>query len=232
MRVERHGENLVQLRNMGFINAYLVQEPEGWTLVDTTGTGQAQAILEAVQTLGGCIVRIVATHAHNDHVGSLDALAEALPDAEVALGEREARILSGDLSLLPGEPETPLARYAKLQRSPDRTLLDGDTVGHLRVVASPGHTPGHTAFVDARDGTLFCGDALFTMGGLGVAGIRRLRFCLPSLATWDRRMALASGQRLADQRPTRIAPGHGPVLPVSQTDMQGAVAKLAEQLAR
>jgi len=230
MRIERHSENLVQLRVMGFMNAFLVQEPDGWTLVDTTRAGQAQAIFEAVEALGGRIARIVATHAHFDHVGSLDALAEALPDAEVALGQREARILSGDLSLLTGEPDSPLERYAKLQRSPDRTLSDGDRVGHLRVVASPGHTPGHTAFYDERDGTLFCGDALFSMGGLGVAGIRRLRFCLPSLATWDREMALASGQRLADQQPTRIAPGHGPVLPISPSDMQSAVAKLAEQL--
>ena len=232
MRIERYGEHLVQLRAMGFMNAYLVQEQEGWTLIDTTLAGRAEAILEAIEALGCRITRIVATHAHIDHVGSLDALAEELPDAEVALGEREARILSGDLSLLPGEPETPLGGYARLQRSPDRTLLDGDTVGHLRVAASPGHTPGHTAFFDERDGTLFCGDALFTMGGLGVAGIRRLRFCLPSLATWDRRMALASGQRLTDQQPTRIAPGHGPVSAVAPSDMQGAVAKLADQLAR
>ena len=231
MRIARYGEHLVQLQAWGLFNCTLVREPDGWTLVDALRPGQAKAILRAVDALGGEIRRIVATHAHLDHVGSLDALAAALPAAEVALGARKARILAGDLSLQTGEPETPLRGYAHLQRAADRLLEDGDRVGHLRVIACPGHTPGHTAFLDTRDGALLAGDALFTRGGLAVAGTMRLRFCLPSLATWDRSLALASGRRLAALEPSCIASGHGPVIEVSRDDLWKALARLEKQLA-
>ena len=72
----------------GFVNAYLVDKNDGMTLIDTTfGRGATKAILaEATRP----IVRIVLTHAHQDHVGGLDALAAELPDAEVLMSARDA----------------------------------------------------------------------------------------------------------------------------------------------
>jgi glyoxylase-like metal-dependent hydrolase (beta-lactamase superfamily II) len=55
--------------------------------------------------LGLPIVRILLTHAYIDHVGSLDALHDALPNVQVAISERDARLLSGDLSLDLSEPQ-------------------------------------------------------------------------------------------------------------------------------
>ena len=57
-------------------------------------------------------------------------------------------------------------------------------VGSLEVVAAPGHTPGHVAFFDRRDGTLLCGDAFTTLGGVATTDKARLPFPLAGMATW------------------------------------------------
>src|SRR5207244_12660350 len=95
MKVTAYSNNLFQLTRLGFVNCYLVREEDGLTLIDTGMSGQAQSIIQAAQQLGLPIVRIVLTHAHTDHVGSLDALHETLPDAQVAISARDARFLSG-----------------------------------------------------------------------------------------------------------------------------------------
>ena len=96
MKVVNHGPNLTQLVRVGFVNAYLVREEDGLTLVDTMLPGSEKDVLAAAEELGAPIVRIVLTHAHGDHIGSVDALARALPDAEVLISERDARFLTGD----------------------------------------------------------------------------------------------------------------------------------------
>src|SRR5947209_16372688 len=108
MKVTAFSDNLFQLNRLGFVNCYLVREDDGFTLIDTTIGGQAGAIMQEAQRLGLPIVRIVLTHAHVDHVGSLDALHAALPGAQVAISERDARFLSGDQSLDPSEPQVRL----------------------------------------------------------------------------------------------------------------------------
>src|SRR5271155_4012960 len=95
--------NLTKLTKLGLMNAYLVREDDGLTLVDTA-MGAAAKLLGAAHEAGAPIQRIVLTHAHGDHVGSLDALAAQLPDAEVIISTRDARLLVKDKSLDPGEP--------------------------------------------------------------------------------------------------------------------------------
>src|SRR6185437_11633074 len=104
----------------------------------------------------------------------------------------------------------------------------GDMVGSLRVVASPGHTPGHISFYDTRDGTLIAGDALFTFTGMGVAGTFRLRFPFSAMATWDKPTSLRSARALAELQPSRLAVGHGPTLEAPATAIARAIAA-AEQ---
>ena len=73
--------NLTQLTRLRLVNAYLVREDDGFTLVDTTIPGQADALVDAARALGGDIRRIALTHGHGDHVGSLDALKARLGDS-------------------------------------------------------------------------------------------------------------------------------------------------------
>ena len=228
MRITYHGEYLLQLTRFPRffpINCYLVREDDGFTLVDTGMLGSAGAILAAARQFAQPIRRIVLTHAHSDHIGSLDALHKQLPDAEVLISARDARFLAGDMRLDPDEPQAKLrGSYQTVTTRPDRLLFDGDRVGSLRVVSTPGHTPGQIALFDTRDGSLLAGDALQTRAGVAVAGTVRWGFPFPALATWHPQTALASAQRLRALSPTRLAVGHGEVLEDPLAAMDQAIA--------
>lgn len=227
-----HGEFLTQVEKTTIlfpINCFLVREDDGLTLVDTNWTNTADAILAAAKHLGAPIRRIALTHVHGDHIGSLAPLHAALPEAEVLIGARESRLLARDFSLDPDEAQgKPRGDYPVCAVRPTRTLQPGDMVGSLRVVASPGHTPGHISFYDTRDGTLIAGDALFTFTGTGVAGAFRLRFPFSAMATWDKPTSLRSARALAELQPRRLAVGHGPTLEAPATALSSAIAA-AEQ---
>lgn len=228
MKTTAHGKHLFKLTRLGFVNCYFVREDDGFTLVDTGMSGSAQQILDAAQALGASIARIVLTHAHVDHVGSLDALHQRLPDAEVIISTRDARFLTGDQSLDPDEPQVKLrGGYPICTTRPTRTVVPGDHIGSLEVIASPGHTPGHVAFLDQRDQTLIAGDAFQTRGGIAVSGVVRPLFPLPAMATWHKGLALRSAEALRALEPARLAVGHGPVLeaPLAAMDQAIAVAR-------
>ncbi|HMJ36887.1 MAG TPA: MBL fold metallo-hydrolase [Baekduia sp.] len=211
---------------MGMVNAYLVREDDGFTLVDTMFSGSAKRLLAAAEQLGTPIRRIALTHAHGDHIGSLDALARALPDAEVIISARDARLLNKDKSLDPGEPEGRWrGSFPGAKTAPTRTVVGGDRIGSLEVVAAPGHTPGHVALLDARDGTLLCGDAYSTLGGVATSARMNPRFPLPTFATWSREIELESARALRALNPARLAPGHGPIVEAPGAAMDAAIAK-------
>jgi len=225
MRITPAGTFLTQLTRFGLINVYLVREDDGFTLVDTGIGGSAPSILVAAGKLGAPIRRIVLTHAHGDHVGSVDALHAAVPEAELLISAREARFLNGDTALDAGEAETPLrGSFPPINAPVAHTLSDGDMVGSFQAVAAPGHTPGHLALYDARDRSLIVGDAFQTAGGVAVAGVLRPLFPLPALATWDLSTALESARKLLDLDPSRLAVGHGRVLDAPQEAMRRAIA--------
>jgi glyoxylase-like metal-dependent hydrolase (beta-lactamase superfamily II) len=234
MRITTHGRHLVQLTRFPRlfpINSYLVREGDGLTLIDTTIASSAPAIVEAARELGLPIKRIVLTHAHGDHIGAVDALHQLLPEAEVLISARDARFLAGDMSLDPGEPRDKLrGGYQKIATKPTRLLVDGDRVGSLQVVASPGHTPGHIALFDTRDGSLIAGDALQTRAGVAVSGTVRWLFPFPAMATWHRPTALASARRLRALEPSRLAIGHGEVIEQPLAKIDQAIDEAARAL--
>ena len=222
-------DNTTRISRFGFVNAYLVREDDGLTLVDTMLPRSAKAILRAAGELGAPIVRIALTHAHGDHIGSLDALAAALPGVEVLISERDERLLRKDMSLDPGEPQRkPRGSLPGAKTRPTRTLTAGETVGSLEVVAAPGHTPGHVAYLDRRDGTLFCGDAYTTLGGVATTDKVRLPFPLASMATWDPPTELTSARALSALAPNRLAPGHGKIVDAPVSAMEAAIAKASK----
>jgi len=91
------------------------------------------------------------------------------------------------------------------------------------VVASPGHTPGHIAFLDVRDRSLIAGDAFQTRGGIAVSGDLRLLFPFPAMATWNRQTALASAVALRALNPSLLGVGHGPTLSEPAAAMDRAI---------
>ncbi|MEW5960416.1 MAG: MBL fold metallo-hydrolase [Chloroflexota bacterium] len=213
MKSTQYGEYLIQLTRLGMVNCFLVREEDGFTLVDTNLPGSAKGILQTARQYGASITRIVLTHAHGDHVASLDALRAELPQAEIALSRREARFLAGDMSLDPVEPQARLrGGYLTCQTRPTRQLEAGDRIGSLEVVASPGHTPGHAAFLDVRDRTLIAGDSFVVLGGVAVTGVVHWLFPLPHLATWHPPTARQSARAMRGLNPSRLAVGHGKTL--------------------
>jgi glyoxylase-like metal-dependent hydrolase (beta-lactamase superfamily II) len=234
MRITHHGAHLVQLTRFPRlfpVNCYLVREDDGLTLIDAAIPGSHSAIIDAARGIGMPIRRIVLTHAHADHLGAADALCGQLPQAELLVSARDARFLAGDMRLDPGEPQAKLrGAYQTISSRPTGLLADGDRVGSLEVVASPGHTPGHIALLDTRDGSLIAGDAFQTRAGMAVSGTLRLLFPFPALATWHRPTALASARRLRALNPTRLAVGHGEIVEQPAALIDQAIAEAARGL--
>jgi glyoxylase-like metal-dependent hydrolase (beta-lactamase superfamily II) len=215
-----------RISRFGFVNAYLVEDGGGLTVIDTMLPGSAGKIVNAAENIGRPVTRILLTHAHGDHVGSLDALAERLPDAEVIISARDARLLEKDMTLDPGEPEDKLrGSYPGAKTKPDRLLEPGERVGSLEAFAAPGHTPGQLAFLDTRDRTLYCADAYSTLGGVATSAKPNPRFPLPAMATWHRPAALETARKLRAPEPARLAPGHGKVVENPGAEMDAAVER-------
>jgi glyoxylase-like metal-dependent hydrolase (beta-lactamase superfamily II) len=192
------------------MNCYLVQDDDGLTLVDSTTSSPADDVALIVKEVGKELRRVALTHAHGDHVGGVAGVRLRFPGVEVSIGERDSRILAGDRALLGTEPQTAVKGYfAKVDWKPDRLLKPGDRVGSLEVVASPGHTPGHVAFLDVRDRSLIAGDAFQTRGGIAVSGVLKPLFPFPAMATWNKEAALASATSLRGLNPSFLAVGHG-----------------------
>jgi glyoxylase-like metal-dependent hydrolase (beta-lactamase superfamily II) len=207
MRISRLNDHLFQLTRFGAINAYLVREDDGFTLVDTTLGGGADDLITAATEAGGEIKRIALTHAHLDHAGSLDTLKERLgSNIEVSMGELDARILAGEKIIkgkLPGS-------WPRVKTVPDTRLTGGETIGSLEVVPTPGHTPGHVAFRDTRDGTVIAGDVFTSFGGVAVSNHFYFRFPFAAMATWDKAKDLESARAIRALNPSLLVVGHGP----------------------
>lgn len=215
-----------RVSRLGLVNAYLVREEDGLTLIDTMIPRSAKTIMAAARETGAPIVRIALTHAHGDHIGSLDELAQALPAVEVLISARDARLLAKDKSLDPGEEQGKLrGSYPGARTRPTRTVAPGERIGSLEVIAAPGHTPGQVAFLDSRDRALFCGDAYATLGGVATCAKVNPRFPLPALATWHRPTALQTARELRALEPASLAPGHGKVVDAPAAAMDEAIAR-------
>jgi len=221
--------NAIQLSRFGLVNCYLVRESDGLTLIDTGLPGSHDDILAAAATFGAPIRRILLTHAHMDHVGSVDALVEKLGPSNVELisNARSLPLLQKppDKSLKPGEPQGKIkGGLPGIKSRPTRLLTEGELIGFFRVIETPGHIPGHLAFLDVRDGTLYAGDALIGVGHLTVSGFAPWYF--PSNPfTWSKPTALASAQKLLAFPIERFASGHGAIRTGGISTLRAAIAK-------
>ena len=158
-------------------NSYLVEEGDGaLTLIDASMQANGRRILEFVTSRLGRkpsdIRTIVVTHCHVDHIRGLAAL-KAATGARVAVHEADADFVSGKAKYpVPGgvvglafRLMSPVFGSAPVE--PDLRLKEGDMVGRLVVLHTPGHTPGSISLLDKESKVLFVGDtARFLKGKL------------------------------------------------------------------
>jgi glyoxylase-like metal-dependent hydrolase (beta-lactamase superfamily II) len=211
------------------VNCYFIEEEDGLTLIDAALPYSVKPILQAAEKIGKQIKKIVLTHAHGDHIGALDELKARL-DVPVYISARDSRLLAGDTSLDSTEPQTPIRGGVpkNIQTRPDFLLKDGDQIGSLLVISTPGHTPGSMSFFDQRTNTLIAGDAFQTRGGTAVSGVIIPWFPFPAMATWNKETALQSARKIHELKPSVLAVGHGELIrdpgPIIEKAIQKAEA--------
>ena len=166
-----------------FANSYIF----GTVLVD------AGVLPMAVQPFRDEIDTIVLTHCHFDHTAHLKEISH-LCRAKIAIHRDDAGGLIDDgksLSMQFGARSPGVV--------PDIVLSDGDTIGGLTVIHTPGHTPGSCCFYSAPDKVLISGDTVFTDGAFG-------RYDFPG---GSRQALERSLDRLAPLDVEGLYPGHG-----------------------
>ncbi|MDM5328902.1 MBL fold metallo-hydrolase [Neobacillus sp. CF12] len=220
------------MANVFPVNCYLVEEEDGLTLIDAALPYSMKGIFKAAKTIGKPITKIVLTHAHEDHVGALDKIKEELPDVPVYISMRDNRLMNGDLSLDQHEHQTPIKGGVpkRLKTRANVLLKEGDLVGSLAAIETPGHTPGSMSFFDTRTKALIAGDAFTTRGGMAVSGELKPLFPFPALATWSKETALVSARKLVGYRPELLAIGHGEMVKNPVGAMEQSIRSLEQKL--
>ena len=220
---------------MGYVNAFFIVGEDGLTLVDSGLAKKKDTILGAVAGAGRQppdLGHILITHHHIDHIGSLAALKEAT-GAKCYVHPADSPIVRGDEPQPGPNPGSLLGKLAGplLSRmSPpappadvDVEVADGEELplaGGIKVVHTPGHTPGHLSFLLPSKSVRFVGDAAANM----------LRLGLPiSMFTADREQARESIGKLAALEFDVACFGHGRVL---KGEANLRFRRLAEKLAR
>lgn len=195
-------------------NVFLIVESDGLTLIDCGLPRSADRILGYVQSLGRQardIRRIFITHADDDHYGSLAEL-QAASGAQVYASELEAQAIARGAMSRPLKLNAALRVVFALSRpfmrakpcTVHQTVKNDQCLNHLgmlKVIETPGHTPGHVSFYAPSQGILFAGDSLRSAEGrlLVSSGVN----------TWDEGVARASARKQATLQPRIVCVGHG-----------------------
>ncbi len=174
--MKRVKDTLYLLESGTFVNAYAIVRDSGVLIIDTATPGKADGIIRELGSINikpSDIKAIVITHAHPDHAGSCAALTEK-SSAGMYIHKDDFDILLGKTQ--PPEPPYFLGKIAtfisghffKFTSPRDPRPLDENSriagFEDLEIIHTPGHTPGSMSILDAKDDTLFCGDAINNRG--------------------------------------------------------------------
>ena len=213
-----------RIENVTGSNAVLLVD-EQMAVVDTGISGNGEAIVDYIRKIGRSpsdLRWILVTHFHFDHSGSAAELHD-LTDAEVVAHKNETETgPDGKFLLIKGdEGESPPIWYRWAQRGVGRTRVrrdihdtfvdttvdDGDVIpilGGMRIIHTPGHTPGSICPILEGPQVLFLGDSVLN-------NVDRLSRPL----MWDRRKrrTLDSSLHMLRELEAHVACfGHGPPL--------------------
>ncbi len=145
-------------------HVYLVKDQgSSWTLIDTGLPGAHEAILAylaKIRVEATAVRKILITHLHRDHTGSLAEMAERTRARTFAHWIEAAYIGLDPKYDGPGTP--PAEAFAVDERFKDGDPIDA--AGGLIAYHTPGHTPGHTSFYQPARQLLFSGDLFFVRG--------------------------------------------------------------------
>ena len=160
------------------VRAFLVEDKSRIMLIDTGMDETGAQLDDALESIGATwadVSDVVLTHHHPDHLGGL----------------RHVRVQAARATVWSGDP------------LPDtQSAHDGTRIGPLRVVSTPGHTPGHVSLLDERSGDVLAGDCVGSVDG-------RLQRA-PAPFTADMELAEHSLQRLLHTGGSRLLFSHGP----------------------
>lgn len=207
----------VYLIKMLASNCYLIAEPDGLTLIDAGIPSSFSQIVDFIGSLGRSVQElkmILLSHADIDHVGAAPAL-KAESGARIYASQIAAQALAEghssrqiELGIL-----TPIFRWLEhlngaMQIEVDELLSAGQMLpmlGGLKVLETPGHTPGHLSFYAEKHKLLFAGDSVSTNPG-EILGNK------VKLFNWNQDQMLASVRFQAALQPEIVCSGHGPVV--------------------
>jgi glyoxylase-like metal-dependent hydrolase (beta-lactamase superfamily II) len=141
--------------DLGSVNSYLAVDGDDLVLVDAGTPRSGAAIAEGIRDAGyeiGDVTRVLVTHFDLDHVGALSKLDL---DAPVYAGRADAEVLAGqtdpDWRSRKGLLQRAVKPFVSAPGLPIRPVEDGDEIGGFTAYHTPGHSPGHVAYV-ASDG--------------------------------------------------------------------------------
>jgi glyoxylase-like metal-dependent hydrolase (beta-lactamase superfamily II) len=183
-------------------NCYIIMDEdtkEGY-IIDPGA--EARTILAAAEEAGLRCKGVLCTHGHMDHVGAVGKVSEAT-GAPVYISETDSGVLSGSVHGIGGR----IGSLFVSKPSGAVLLKAGETLEFgthsLRVLATPGHTPGSLSFL--CENNLFCGDLVF-QGSIGRTDLRG--------GSLSQLMEAVKREVFVLQPEVRVFPGHGPATTV------------------